>query len=561
MANWAKRILNLLRESLWGRRGTAEVFPKTAQQTTYAIVLFLGGILILQIFLPINMVPKLSHFPFFSNLNNSLRIKQKSKELRLTDAERKAAETAWVYFKNNYKENTGLVNAVDNYPSTTLWDSASYLAGLVSAHQLEIIERLEFDQKLTKFIETFRNIKLFRGMLPNKVYNTITKEPVNYKNEPGEIGFSPLDVGRLLIWFKIIKSLYPEYSADIDQIVEQWDFCHIVDGLGELYGAALNDKYELRYLQEGRLGYEEYAAKGFELWGFNVKKALKEDNVHYSVIYNIPIPYDMRDPRVLNAHNYVVSESFFLDGIEMGWHSIEDENLGPINLWNLSAASNIFEVQKRRYLKTGIITARSEHQLDKDPYFVYDTIYSDGYNWNVITSKGKFVPEMASFCTKAGVGLWALWDDSYSDLMWQKATTLVDPKKGFYEGWYENGTGPVKICTCNTNGIILESLLFRVKGPLLGIKPLLPTKWEHTIKGMKKLDIDDNKKCWPGYPNKAECLCVVSPPQQPSCAAPPPAPAPAKKEEPKKEEPKKAEISPKTKTAPPTIPATKTSKK
>ena len=525
---------------------------------------FVGGFFLFQIFLFFNTTQPLSYIPFLSKTKDSYNLKQKSKGRTLTDAERKAAETAWVYFKNNYHEKTGLVNAVDGYPSTTLWDSASYLAGLVSAHQLEIIERLEFDQKLIKFIETFRNLKLFRGMLPNKAYNTITKEPVNYKNQPAEIGFSPIDVARLLIWFKIIKSLYPVYSADIDQIVEQWEFCRVIDGLGDLYGAALNDKHELRYLQEGRLGYEEYAAKGFELWGFNVKKALKEDNVHYSVIYNIPIPYDMRDPRTLNAHNYVVTESFFLEGIEMGWHSIENENLGPIDEWDLSMATNIFEVQKRRYLKTGIITARSEHQLEKDPYFVYDTIYSDGYNWNVITSKGKFVPQMASFCTKAGVGLWALWDDSYSDLMWQKATTLVDPKKGFYEGWYENGTGPVEAFTCNTNGIILEALLFRVKGPLLGIKPLLTTKWEYTIEGMKKLDIDDNKKCWPGYPNKAECLCVESPSKQPSCSAPAPAalsaPAPAKKEGPKKEEPKKEEPK-KAQPAPPTAAAPKAVKK
>ena len=218
MANWAKRTLDLLRTSIWIRWKSQQVLPEITQQTTYAVGLLIGGVFILQIFLPIN-IARLSPVPYLSNLTNSTHTRQKSTERNLTDAEKKAAETAWVYFKNNYHEKTGLVNAVDNYPSTTLWDSASYLAGLVSAHQLEIIERLEFDQKLIKFLETFRNLKLFRGMLPNKAYNTITKEPVNYKNQPGEIGFSPLDVGRLLIWFKIIKSLYPVYSADIDQIV------------------------------------------------------------------------------------------------------------------------------------------------------------------------------------------------------------------------------------------------------------------------------------------------------------------------------------------------------
>ena len=42
----------------------------------------------------------------------------------LTPREQAMAVKAWQYFVTNYQPATGLVNAVNNYPSTTMWDSA-----------------------------------------------------------------------------------------------------------------------------------------------------------------------------------------------------------------------------------------------------------------------------------------------------------------------------------------------------------------------------------------------------------------------------------------------------
>jgi len=44
---------------------------------------------------------------------------------QLCHADLEIAKTAWKYFENNYNPETGLVNAVDNYPSTTMWDTGS----------------------------------------------------------------------------------------------------------------------------------------------------------------------------------------------------------------------------------------------------------------------------------------------------------------------------------------------------------------------------------------------------------------------------------------------------
>ena len=42
---------------------------------------------------------------------------------------------------------------------------------------------------------------------------------VDYLNKPGEIGFSSIDIGRMLLWLKIIKERYPEFANDVDNVV------------------------------------------------------------------------------------------------------------------------------------------------------------------------------------------------------------------------------------------------------------------------------------------------------------------------------------------------------
>ncbi|MBF1982456.1 DUF3131 domain-containing protein, partial [Enterobacter hormaechei] len=163
------------------------------------------------------------------------------------------------YFVANYQPTTGLVNAVNKYPSTTMWDSASYMAAMTAARELGIIDKAEFDRRMLKLLATLNKLDLFRNELPNKAYNTITGQKVNYQNKPGEIGFSALDIGRMLIWLKVIKERYPEYSNSIDNVLLGWNFTNVINPCGMMYGAYLENG-QPKYVQEGRLGYEEYGA-------------------------------------------------------------------------------------------------------------------------------------------------------------------------------------------------------------------------------------------------------------------------------------------------------------
>ncbi len=402
----------------------------------------------------------------------------------LTDEELKMAQVAWKYFENNWQAETGLVNAVQDYPSTTMWDTASYLGGLTAAESFGLITKQQFDGRMRSLLKTLNTISLFRDELPNKVYQTKTGEKVNYANGPGEIGFSALDLGRLMIWLQIIKGRYPEHANAIDSVVLRWDFSHVIDGCGTLYGALLTPDKKTQYVQEGRLGYEEYSAKGFQLWGFSTCLASRPEPYNTIPIYCVEVPYDTRDPRALSQHNYVVSESYVLDGIELdwtrGWQHGDFDADGSVS-WSAEFARRIYQVQENRFHETGVLTARSEHQLAGAPYFVYDTIYSDGYAWNTITEKGEYVPKYSAISLKAALGLWALWQSDYTDLLYASIAQAYDPQKGYFEGIFENGTGPIRTFTANNNGIMLEALMYKNQGRLLRHGGTASGLWEQTL--------------------------------------------------------------------------------
>ncbi len=403
--------------------------------------------------------------------NNGYVRRYKPRRGFLTDREIMAARVAWGYFERFTQETTGLANSVGGFPSTTLWDTASYISGLVAAYELCLIEKPEFDKRILKLLTTFRNIELFRKELPNKVYHTKTAEQVNYANKPGEIGFSALDIGRFLVWMRILRNRYPYLANSIDNVLLRWDYSNVVNEDGVMFGALVNKKtQETVYAQEGRLGYEEYAAKGFALWGFKPFFSHRAQPYLTTNIFDVRVPYDGRDPRVFKSQNYVVTESYLQDGLELGWDLPHDDVTGErihSDGWRAEFADRIYQVQHNRFEREGFLTARSEHNVKGAPYFTYDTIFSDGYPWNTVTPRGDYSPDHAAVATKAAFGMWALWDTYYTDILYDAIIELYDPDRGFYEGIYEGGGGIIEIQTANNNGILMAALLYKVQGPIL----------------------------------------------------------------------------------------------
>ena len=281
----------------------------------------------------------------------------------------------------------------------------------------------------------------------------------DYANKPSTgIGFSALDLGRMASALNVLGCLHPQYANPAKRVLERWKYCRMIKN-GQMYGAFVDPaKKKESGAQEGRLGYEQYAGRIFDLLGFDqhIAGSYKNSNASSVMIYGVPIAVDLRDPRVLGAYNFVVTESYALDAMENGLTSE-----------NSSLVRNVYEVQKRRWQNTGVVTAVSEDNVDRTPYFVYNTIYAAGTPWATLTDSGKDQSALRSVSTKAAFALITLYPrDPYSSVLSTQIASAYDPEKGWYSGIYESGIGYNRAITANTNGIILQSLLYKAMGPL-----------------------------------------------------------------------------------------------
>lgn len=406
------------------------------------------------------VITEISSKPMNKVVFDSAEIKSRSHR-KLTKQELSWAQTAWRYFENNYIPETGLVNSADKYPAATMWDISSYLLGMIAAKRLQLIDETEFDDRVAALLQTLGSMPLFEGKLPNKSYNTRTVAMVTYNNEETQrgIGWSAIDVGRIMVPLNVLVWHFPQHNAAVNQVLAHWDIdALIVDA--ELFGTTVDENNQTLLLQEGRLGYEEYAAKSFTLVSRDVGKALDyESHMQLVDIYGFDIATDARKPSEFGALNYVVSEPYILDGIEYGWDRYSRE-----------LSQRVFEVQRARYEQTGVLTAVSEDNIDQAPYFVYNTVFADGKAWNATTESGEDASDFRSVSTKAVMGFHALYENDYTARLLAHVSGNYDVQRGWYSGIYEASGRPNKAITANTNGIILESLHYVQFGPMMSMK-------------------------------------------------------------------------------------------
>jgi hypothetical protein len=370
--------------------------------------------------------------------------------------ELEAAQVAWRYFEQNYQEKTGLVNSVDNYPSTTLWDTGNYMMALIAVERLGIITREVYEVRMRTLLRTLQGLTLYDDLLPNKVYNTMTLKMTDYANKESQkgIGWSAIDIGRVLIPLAYLNFSEPDFAEDAKAVIAHWHVEQMTQN-GELYGMVV-EKGKASLLQEGRLGYEQYTAKMFATFGIDITNAVRYDKyLRYEDIYGVKIPYDSRDKRYFEANNYVVMEPYMLDGIEFGWDYFSHE-----------FSYRLYEAQKRRFEQSGILTAVTEDHIDQAPYFLYNSVFVNGQSWVSVDEKGKVYNTLKQLSTKAAFAMYALYRTPYSEKL-LSAVKGLKSERGWYAGLYEQKKKPNLSLTCNTNAVILESLLYIEQGPLL----------------------------------------------------------------------------------------------
>ena len=374
-----------------------------------------------------------------------------------TDADRIAARRAWQYFERNWNAQTGLVNSVENYPWTTWWDQGSAILGMHAAHQLGLIKTEEFNSKIDRLLQTLERLPLPATGLPNKAYSTDAAQMMRLDNTPdprGTSGWSALDMARFLLGLRVLRSHYPQYQARCDRIVAKWNLSQLVKD-GWLQGGIPGSNGRIRLVQEGRFGYEQYAAHSLKLWNIEAVNALNNPPVRTIQIDGIELQVDQRNLTNSNASNYLTNDPYLLWGLELGWH----HTIKPHVI-------NLFKVQAKRFETTGILTAVNEDSIDRPPYFLYYSVYANGQYWMPINIEGRTFPHLRLLSTKAAFAWAALMpNEPYAKKLRESVQNLAAPNRGYLAGRYENHRlGVNNAIDVNTNAVILESLLYQARG-------------------------------------------------------------------------------------------------
>lgn len=365
---------------------------------------------------------------------------------------------AWRYFERNIEPATGLANSADGYRSTTMWDTASFLLGLIAAERIGIVDGDSFDRHISAALASLAKLPLFDESLPNKAYNTLTLSMVDYNNQPTTrgLGWSALDIARLMVPLAILQRSYEKHAPAAREVLDRWRLDRLIKD-GTFVGASVDSAGLTTLHQEGRVGYEEYAAKALLLYGFDIFQAWRtDDTITFELVEGVPVPVDGRSAGEFGAQVYTTSEPYLLDGLEFGFDAR-----------SRAFAGQLYAAQEKRFENTGILTAVSEGHLSKPPNFAYATVFGNGAPWAVLTDTGERHDELRTLSTKTAFGLDALYATPYTAQLMNTALRLNNPSGGWIEGLYERDSTANGAETANTNGIVLESLHYRAFGPML----------------------------------------------------------------------------------------------
>jgi hypothetical protein len=335
----------------------------------------------------------------------------------------------------------------------TVWDMASTLASVYAARELGFITPQEYRRRVDRSLTTIEKLPLFDNAAFNKLYASENGAMVDRKNAHTSTGYgwSVVDHGRLLVWLKLVGTTDPGFASRAQAIVSRLSMGRVIEG-GYLVGEDTDPKdHTLRRYQEGRIGYEQYAAEGFALWGVRAEHAL-------DFAANAK-PVTVNDQTVLadtRGSDLLTSEPFVMMGLELGWPG---QHWRPLALAMLAA-------QEARFKKTGLMTMVSEDAVPDPPaYFYYYLLYRDGLTWVVASPTGDTASSYPRWVSaKAAFGYHALAPSDYSWRALQVVQSGATPDRGWTAGVYEGTRKPTKAFNINTAAIVLESALYFQRG-------------------------------------------------------------------------------------------------
>lgn len=366
-----------------------------------------------------------------------------------------AARTAWAYVTRHYVPATGLVDATSGYAYATVWDVASGIAALYCGHALAFLGDQEYDRRMRRVLSTLRTMGIVDGAAFNKVYSTRTAVMVGRDQAPSGRGYgwSTTDIGRLLVWLKIVAHTQPVHAAEVAAIVKRLDLTRLVAD-GYMWGEDFDAAGRPHRYQEGQIGYEQYAASGFAAWGANVDQARRlEENGLPVTIMGYTIYADAR------GRDRLTSDPVIVQGLELGWDPAMEQ-----------LARNLLGVQEARYRKTGRITMVAEDSIARPPdFFYYYSAYTHRKAFGVdVQRRGAFLDEPRWVSAKAAFAWHVLLPRQYTRLAMQ-AVQPARTENGWASGVFEGTGASTGTLNINTAAVILTAALYERRGrPISG---------------------------------------------------------------------------------------------
>ena len=368
-----------------------------------------------------------------------------------------AARTSWNFVNSITEPSTGLARAHATYSYVTLWDIAGVIAANYVAHELGFINDAVFDAHIGRILSTLSALDLFDRRAFNRIYDAKTGRMVDNAGKISSIGagWSSVDIGRLLIWLRVVSNKQPKYAPLANQIVKRLDMSKLLSD-GYLQGLEVDPKTGRRKtFTESEIGYQQYALSGFALWGAKVNPDgldVRED-INVVNVFGVPVLTDSR------GNDRVMSEPFIMLGLEPGYRSTALQR----------QAGQVLAAQAARYQRTGIVTAASEDALPDPPYyFYYYSIYHRGKSFTIEgPGDNLYVERPRWVSTKAAFGWNAVLPSTYTALVLRTVQPARTPN-GWGSGVYEGTLKPTGVPSLNTAALIMESALYKIRGrPIL----------------------------------------------------------------------------------------------
>jgi len=262
-------------------------------------------------------------------------------------------------------------------------------------------------------------------------------------------GWSSVDIGRLLVWLRILAVKQPQYAPLASQVARRLDMSKVLSG-GYLQGLQVDPKTGKRQtFTEDEIGYQQYALSGFAMWGARVNSAGLDVRSNVAVVNVLGVRLLVTSP----GNDRVMSEPFIMLGLETGYRSPDLAR----------QAAQVLAAQAARYQRTGIMTAVTEDALPDPPdYFYYYSVYHHGKTFVVENAADVIVDRPRWVSSKAAFGWNAVLPNAYTQLLLKTVQPAGTPN-GWGSGVYEQTYKPTGAPSLNTAALIMESALYSIR--------------------------------------------------------------------------------------------------